>query len=394
MSGQPVRWTPYDTDAPNPYPMFKRLRDEAPLYYNEEFDFWALSRYQDCENGLFDRETFSSAQGGVIDVIKARMVIPSGMFVFEDPPRHTIHRGLFARMFAPRRLKALEPQIRRFCREALDRVAGTGRFDFVADLGAHVPMQVIGMLLGIPEEDQQAVRARIDAKMVSPTRGPKEFTPERLKAKGFDDYLDWREKHPSDDIMTELLNLEFEDEHKVVRKLTRDEVLVVLNQLSTAGNETTNKLISWTGKVLADHPDQRRQLHEDRSLIPQAIEEILRFESPSTHVARVNTRDVELYGQVIPKNSIVAFVTHAANRDERRFENPDVFDIHRQRIPHLTFGYAWHACLGNPLARLEGRIALEEVLNSFPEWDIDHDHARLVRTGHVRGYETLPAVTH
>ena len=391
MSKESVHWDPFHTDNSDPYPMFKRLRDEAPIYYNEEYDFYALSRYQDCENGLFDRETFISGHGDVIDMIRSKVEIPSMMFIFEDAPKHTVHRNLFGRMFTPGRMKALEGQIRQFCAKAMDPHVGSGRFDFVANLGAEMPMRVIGMLLGIPESDLQAVRANADAQLHVEAGKPREYTTEGFQAQGFDDYLDWRAKHPSDDLMTEIINLEFEDETGVRRRMTREEILCVCNLFAVAGNETTNKLIGWTGKVLADHPDQRRQIYEDRALIPQAIEEILRFESPSTHVARYNTKAVEYYGRTIPEGSVVAFLNHAANRDERVFENPDTFNIHRERKPHLTFGYGWHVCLGNPLARLEGRIALDEVLNRFPEWEIDTDNARMVTTSTVRGFEALPA---
>ena len=394
MHDEPVRWDPFHTDDPDPYPMLKRLRDETPLYYNEEHDFYALSRYEDVENGLFDRDTFISGHGDVVDMIKSRVEMPSMMFIFEDAPKHTIHRGLFGRMFTPRRLKALEPQVREFCARSLDPLVGGGRFDFVANLGAEMPMRVIGMLLGIPESDLQTVRSFTESQLKVQDGQPLDYTTEGFQAQGFDDYLDWRIKNPSDDLMTELITLEFEDDSGVTRRMTREEILVVCNLFATAGNETTNKLIGWTGKLLGEHPDQRRQINQDRSLIPQAIEEVLRYESPSTHVARMNTRDVEFYGKTVPAGSVVAFVNHAANRDERKFEDPDTFNIHRQRIPHLTFGYAWHVCLGNPLARLEGRIALEEVLNRFPDWEIDTANARMVRTSTVRGFESLPAIVH
>ena len=238
-------------------------------------------------------------------------------------------------------------------------------------------MRVIGMLMGIPESDLVAVRQSADAQLrIADDGTPRDYTTEGFQAQHFAEYIEWRVKHPSDDLMTELLTLEFEDVDGRLRKLSREEILVVCNLFATAGNETTNKLIGWTGKTLAEHPDQLRQIHEDRSLIPQAIEEVLRYESPSTHVARYSTRPVEYYGETISEGSIVAFVNHAANRDERVFVDPDKFDIHRERKPHLTFGYAWHVCLGNPLARLEGRIALEEVLNRFPRWEIDYENAR------------------
>ena len=393
MSEGPVRWDPFHTDDPDPYPMMKRLRDEAPLYYNEEHGFYAVSRYEDVEEVLFDRETFISGHGDVIDMIKSGVRMPHMMFIVEDPPAHPLHRGLFARMFTPRRMKELEPQIRQFCATVLDPLVGGDRFDFVANLGAEMPMRVIGMLMGIPEEDLQAVRRKTDARL-SIAGGARVYTTEGFQAEHFRDYIEWREKHPSDDLMTEILTMEFEDVGGEVRKMTREEILVICNLFSIAGNETTNKLISWTGKLLAEHPDQRRQVNQDRSLIPQTIEEVLRYEPTSGHIARVTTKDVEFYGQTAPAGSILACVVPAANRDERKFASPDTFDIHRERIPHLTFGYAWHVCLGNPLARLEGRIALEEVLNRFTDWEVDYENARMVKTSTVRGWESLPVFVH
>ena len=190
--------------------------------------------------------------------------------------------------------------------------------------------------------------------------------------------------------MTELLSAEFEDETGTTRRLTRDEVLTYVNVVAGAGNETTTRLIGWTGKVLGDHVDQRRELVEDRTLIPNAIEEILRYEPPAPHVARYVSRDVEHYGQTVPEGSVMIFLVGAANRDDRRFPDGDRFDIHRDIRQSLTFGYGIHFCLGAALARLEGRIALDEVLKRFPEWEVDHDNARLAPTSTVRGWEALP----
>jgi cytochrome P450 len=206
-------------------------------------------------------------------------------------------------------------------------------------------------------------------------------------------YIDWRAEHPSDDIMTELLNVEFEDDTGTVRRLTREELLVYLNVVAGAGNETTTRLIGWAGKVLAEHPDQRRDLAQNPALIPQAIEELLRYEPPAPHVARYVTRDVEFHGQTVPQGSVMMMLIGAANRDHRQFPpDGDVFDIHRQARQHLAFSVGTHFCLGSALARLEGRIALEEILKRFPEWDVDLENAYLSPTSTVRGWESMPAV--
>jgi cytochrome P450 len=209
----------------------------------------------------------------------------------------------------------------------------------------------------------------------------------------FRDYVEWRVTHPSDDLMTEMLTLEFTDHEGQKRRLRRDEILVLVNLLAAAGNETTNRLIGWTGKVLAEHPDQRRQIYENRALIPQTIEEVLRFEPSGASIGRVVAKDAEFQGVTVPKGSTLLCLAGAANRDESKFRNGEQFDIHRERVPHLTFGFGFHACIGNALARIEGRIALEEILKRFPEWDVDLENAYLSSSSAVRGWETLPAYT-
>lgn len=192
--------------------------------------------------------------------------------------------------------------------------------------------------------------------------------------------------------MTDLLNVEFTDESGTVRRLTRDELLTYITVVSGAGNETTTRLIGWTGKVLADHPDQRRQIVEDRSLIPNAIEELLRFEGPAPYVGRYVAKEVEIHDQVVPEGSAMLMLLGSGNRDSAKFPDGDTFDIHRNTAGLLSFGYGIHFCLGAALARLEGRVALDEILKRFPEWDVDMDAARLAPTSTVRGWATLPAV--
>ncbi|WAC54052.1 cytochrome P450 [Gordonia sp. SL306] len=388
-----VRYDPYDVKLnADPYPMFKALREEAPLYYNSEHDFYALSRHEDVTAALNDYETFSSSRGAILELIKANIDIPPGVLIFEDPPIHDIHRKLLARMFTPRKIFALEPQVREFCAASLDPLVGTGKFDFVKDLGAQMPMKVIGMLLGIPEEDQEAIRDFANDQMRTEEGKPMKAAEEGMVSGDiFGAYIDWRAEHPSDDIMTELLNVEFEDETGTVRKLSRDELLTYVNVVSGAGNETTTRLIGWAGKVLAEHPDQRRELVENPDLIPNAIEELLRFEAPAPHVARYVTRDVEFHGQTVPEGSVMMMLIASANRDDRQFPNGDAFDIHRKTKQHLTFSVGTHFCLGSALARLEGRIAIEEILKRFPEWDVDLSQASLSPTSTVRGWDTLPS---
>jgi cytochrome P450 len=390
-----VYFDPYDVEInANPYPTFARLREESPLYYNEQHDFYALSRFSDVNKGLVDHETFSSARGAIIELIKANIDIPSGALIFEDPPIHTVHRKLLSRMFTPRKINALEPKIREFCAQALDPLVGTGKIDFIKDFGAIMPMRVISALLGIPEDDQEMIRDHGNDQLRTEAGKPMKAAEQGLvDGSIFETYIDWRKDNPSDDIMTDLLNVEFTDEHGVTRNLTREELLIYINVVAGAGNETTTRLIGWAAKVLAEHPDQRRQLAEDPSLIPQAIEELLRFEPPAPHVARYVTRDIEFYGQTVPEGSVMMMLIGAAVRDSRQFPpDGEVFDIHREQRQHLAFSVGTHYCLGSALARLEGRIALEEMLKRFPEWDVDLDNAVLSPTSTVRGWDSMPAV--
>jgi cytochrome P450 len=387
-------YDPWDVhiDA-DPYPTYRRLRDEAPVYYNERHKFWGLSRYADVDAALRDCVRLSSAKGDILEVVKTDPVMPPGVFINEDPPLHTIHRALVSRAFMPKRIREIEDKVRAFCIACLDPMVGSDRFDFVVDLGAELPMRTIGMLVGIPDADQASVRAHAHRIL---RNKPGEPLPVN-KAHYFDgdmfaDYLAWRTKNPSDDLVTELLNVEFEDETGATRRLTNEELLIFLAVVAGAGVETTGRLFGWMGKVLAENPDQRSALVQNLGLVPNAIEELLRYEPPGPHVARWVAEDVEFHGQIVPTGSALLLMLASANRDERHFDEPDRFDIHRRPGGHLTFGRGAHFCLGAPLARLEGRIALEEVLKRFPKWDIDIDDARRSRTSTVRGWDSMPAV--
>lgn len=387
-------YDPYDFDIDaDPYPVWRRLRDEAPLYFNEAHDFFALSRYDDVAQALTDWATYRSGKGSILEIIRADMQMPPGLILFEDPPQHDVHRALVSRVFTPRRMNALEERIREFTVRCLDPLVGRPGFDLVADLGAQMPMHTIGYLLGIPESDQESIRDRVDASLRLEQGAAPAFTADPGAMFGqIAEYVDWRAANPGDDLITELINAEFVDEHGATRRLSREEVQTFVALLAGAGNETTTRLIGWAGTLLATHSDQRRELAEDPSLIHGAVEEILRYEAPSPVQARYVARDVEHHGQTVPEGSVVLLLNGAANRDERHFADPDRFDIHRAIDRHLSFGVGIHFCLGSALARLEGRVALEEVLKRWPEWDVDWAHAQQARTSTVRGWERLPIV--
>ncbi len=388
-------YDPWDIEIDlDPYPTYRRLRDEAPVYFNERHNFWGISRYADVDAALKDTARLSSAKGDILEVVLTDPVIPPGVFINEDPPVHTIHRAIVARAFTPKRMRAIEDKVRAFCVACLDPLVGADRFDFVRDLGAELPMKTIGMLAGIPDSEQPAVRAHANEVLRNEAGKPMEIDKDRyFTGEMFGEYIAWRAKNPSDDLVTELLAVEFEDETGTTRKLTKQELTIFLAVVAGAGVETTGRLFGWMGKVLAEHPDQRAELVADRSLIPGAIEELLRFEPPGPHVARyVATDDVTFQDRVIPAGSALLMMLASANRDERHFDNPDEFDIRRKPGGHLTFGRGAHFCVGAPLARLEGRIALDEVLTRFPKWDIDIAGMVRSRTATVRGWDAMPAV--
>jgi cytochrome P450 len=390
-----VYYDPYDTAIVNdPYPTYARLREEAPLYYNERYDFWALSRHADVEKALSNWETFSNSRSDILELIQSDFPMPKGVMMMEDPPVHTMLRNLMSRVFTPRRMAEIEDQIRRFCVSCLDPHVGSDGFDIIAELASIMPMRVIGMLLGIPESEQVSVRDANDANLRTKPGAPMKVVNADRIADGriYADYVEWRSKNPSDDLMTGLLNIEFTDEQGVTRKLTRKEVLHYTQVVAGAGNETTGRLIGWLAKVLAENPDQRRLVAEDRTLLTRTVDETLRFEPTGPHVARWMARDFTAYGTTVPQGSAMLLLFGAANRDPRRYADPDTFDIRRESISHLTFGKGLHYCLGANLARLEGRVALDELLNRWPEWDIDYATAELAPTSTVRGWERLRIV--
>ncbi|MGV0851067.1 cytochrome P450 [Mycolicibacterium phlei] len=374
----------------DPYPVWRRMREEAPLYYNDKYDFYALSRYEDVGRELPNWQTYRSGRGTTMDIIKSGIDVPPGVILFEDPPLHDLHRRLLSKVFTPRRMAAIEPLVRNFCVRALDALAGAESFDLIGDLGAQVPMRTIGYLLGIPETDQAEIRDKTGRAL-----GLREGTFRTVTADAFEnsyqlfaDYIEWRSEHPSDDLMTQLLNAQIEEDGRL-RPLTRTEVLTYTSMIAGAGNETTTRLIGFIGQLLAEHPDQRRELVADFSLIPGAMEEVLRYQAPSPVQARYVAHDTECYGQPIREGSIMLLLNGSANRDERHYPDGERFDIHRNAA-HLSFGQGIHFCLGAALARMQARVVLEEILTRWPEWDVDYAGAEMAHTASVRGWGRLP----
>jgi cytochrome P450 len=394
VTNSEISWDPFDPALrDDPYPLWKRLRDEAPAYFNTQYEFWALSRFDDVEAAHRDARTFSSAHGIALEYMTPDPYPTTGQFIQIDPPQHTRLRALVSRAFTPRAVTAVEEQARDIVCRLLDDVAGRDSFDYVQDFGAIVPPTVISALLGVPEADQPALRDVVD-QIFHIEGGIGMVNPTSLNAQGalahyLGDQLNERRTSPRDDMLTRLVEVEITDDDGT-HHLTQDQAVDFGTMIFIAGTETVARLIGWIGSVLADHPDQRAELRDDPALIPNAIEELLRYEAPSPVQGRWTTAPVEIHGTTIPADSKVVLVTGAASRDERRFPDPDRFDIRRRMDHHVSLGYGIHFCLGAALARMEGRVALEETLKRYPAWEVDRANAALLYTSTVRGYERLP----
>ncbi|MGF7235389.1 MAG: cytochrome P450 [Frankia sp.] len=387
-------WDPFDKAIDvDPHPLWRRMRDDAPVYHNEKFAFYALSRHTDVDKAHLDPATYSSAYGTVLELMTPEPW-DTGQMIFMDPPAHTTLRVLVSRAFTPRRIGGLDAVIREICAELLDRQVGGDGFDYVQDFAAQLPSLVISQLIGVDPADREEVRRTIDETfhidentgMVNDISRAAQiklhtYLAERLQA---------RRTAPRDDLMTALVQAEISTDDGGTRRLSTRDAADFTGLLVAAGTETVARLLGWACDLLAAHPDQRAELAADPSLIRNAVEETLRYEAPSPVQGRVTTRDVELHGTSIPATSKIVLLTASAGRDGRKYADPDRYDIHRRFDSHVAFGHGIHFCLGAALARMEGRIALEETLARFPTWDVDHGNAVRLHTSTVRGYEKLP----
>lgn len=391
--GDAPYWDPYD-DAirRSPYAAWRRLRDDAPVYYNERYDFYALSRFEDVLAASVDCVTFSSAYGITLDSIGTKPEHP--LIIMLDPPEHDVLRKVVSPLFTPRAILRLETRIRELCAGYLDPLVGSGGFDFVRDFGMRLPVMVISSLLGFPGEDHDQLREWSDL-ILHREEGNEGLTEAGKKAQDESFRYYWnavqaRRTLPRDDMVSRLIAAEFEDEKGVRRSLTDIEVMRMISLISAAGNETVARHLGWAAVVFADWPEERRKVVVNPSLAANAVEELLRFEAPSPTQGRYVTRDVEMHGVTIPAGAKLALLTGSAGRDERRYPEPDRFDVERKLDRHVTLGYGVHYCLGAALARLEGRVGLEETLARFPEWEVDREQVRLVETNTVRGPASCP----
>lgn len=382
-----VYYDPFDYSMhDDPYPIYQSLRDEAPLYHNDKHNFWALSRYADCQSAVRDFKTFSSARGTSLEFTKAQVAL----LIDSDPPEHTRLRHLLGTMFTPAKVAPLEDVVRKMARDLLAPHLATGKIDIVTDFAAKLPMAIICQLLGFPQRDEDALRKLTDT-VVHREDGVFEMPDEGMHAtlklyEYFNADMAKRaaEGTTREDIITILMEAE------AAGRISHDEVVGYIYILSIAGNETTTKLIGNICYQLHLHPDQAADLRADPGLLPGAIEETMRFDGPTQMMARTTTRDVELHGGVIPSGSKVALLFTSANRDERKYEHAGRFDIRRNPRDHLGFGGGLHACLGAALARLEARVAMEEIQAAIGHFEVDVSRLERMHSPQVRGYTHVP----
>lgn len=377
----PVVYDPFDYSLhDDPYPTYRRLRDEAPVFHNEKFGFYALSRYEDCSAAVRDFKTFSSASGTSLEDLKAQVQL----LINTDPPVHSRMRHLIAGMFTPARVAPLEDAVRTMARELLAPHLASGRIDIIADFAAKLPMAIICRLLGFPREDEDRLRHLTDT-VVHRDEGVFGMPDEAMHAtlalyEYFNaDIAERARGARREDIVALLIDAQADG------RLTHEELIGYIYILSIAGNETTTKLIGNMCYQLHCHPDQAALLREDPSLIESAVEETMRFDGPTQMMARTTTRDVTLHGVTIPANSKVALLFTSANRDERKFDRAEDYDIHRNPRDHLGFGGGLHACLGAALARLEARVAIEEILAALGDFSVDESTLERMHSPQVRG---------
>ncbi len=399
MTTTEINFDPYSEDFFNgAYESYRRMRDEQPVYYNADLDFYALTRHADVAPAFRDCATYSSARGTDLAAIRNGIPVDTGprMIIMMDPPSHRDMRGLLNKVFTPRAIQAQKEMVTAKIDKYLRRVDPDG-FDAVGDFAAPFPVEVITSMLGSPEEDAQQVRHWIDLSLTREI-GQLELTEEGTQASidtamYYYGLVEERRAEPRDDLLTKLVEAELVREDGKKTRLDDIEIAAFATMLGGAGAETVTKLVGSVIYLFARHPHQWQKLLDDRSRIPAAVEELLRYEAPSQYNVRVATKDIHLRGQTIPEGAPVFLIGGSANRDHLAWTDADTFDIDRDRTEaqNLGLGYGIHSCLGAALARMESAIALEKLLDFMPRYEVDFDRCERVHMANVVGWKTLPA---
>lgn len=375
----------------DPYETYAWLRDEAPVYHNEKMNFWALSRFDDVWDAHLDFDTFSSAWGQTLE----KIMTPLPMMISLDPPKHTRVRQLVSKVFTPRRIEELEPTVRKITRDRLEGLEPGDQIDLFERLASVMPMDVISAMLGVPKEDRDHVRLTTNA-MMHRESGSLEVPESAARASTqvleyFVGFIKERQARPQDDLISALIGAELRDvDSGKMTSLSFEELLGFCLLLGSAGHETTARLICNSAVTLFRNPDQRAELVTNPKLMPNAVEELLRIDPPSQVQGRWSTRPWTRHGVTIPEDVRVLLLTGAAHRDERQFDDPDRFDIRRKLNRTVHFGQGHHLCIGKSLARQECRVAFEELLARFPDYEVDEANLEWSHNNNVRGYAKVP----
>jgi cytochrome P450 len=379
--------------AEDPYPTYRWLRDEAPVYYNEAMSFYALSRHEDVLNAHLDAETFINEHGTTLEGLQDGL----NTLLTLDGPAHRTSRLVLTRPFKPQGVKLLEPRIRAVTTGLLDRARDAGELDLVTEFSAKLPMVVIAELMALPVDQRDQIHelcnqllSRNGADENAMTMPPEAMAAALELMQLFIALAKERRAHPGEDIASLLATAKTVDMQGNERLLEDWELASRYLELAVAGHETVMKLVSTGALRLEQYLDQRAELANDPALIPNAVEELLRLDPPTQFQGRWTSRDVELHGTTIPADVRVVLITGSATHDERMYANPEELDIHRFVGRQVGFGYGVHLCLGAHLARLEAKIAFEELLARYPRYEVDAD--RVVRSygSNVRGFSSLP----
>jgi hypothetical protein len=374
----------------DPYPVYARLREEAPVYHDPALGFWALARHEDVLAAFKAPRVFSNSRGVSIDPAARKGGARAGMsFLAMDPPEHTRFRALVARGFTPRRVAALEPRIREIAVAHLDALAGAGSFDVIADFAGKLPMDVISEMLGVPEADRAQLRIWADL-LVHREEGavdlPREGVVAFLSIRSyFQERIAEARRRPGDDLLSALLGLD-EDGFRP----SDDDLLSFCNLMIVAGNETTTKLLGNALYWLWRNPDERALVARDLALIPRWVEETLRYDNSTQMLMRTTLEEVRVRDVTIPADENVLLLVGSANRDPEVFERPDAYDVRRDTSAMLSFGRGTHFCMGASLARLEARVAFEEWWKRFPTYEVRAEGIQRVHSVNVRGFAALP----
>ncbi|HTI73517.1 MAG TPA: cytochrome P450 [Mycobacterium sp.] len=378
----------------NPYEIYKRMRDEAPIYYDEDEDFYALTRHADVAAALKDTDSFSSSRGCDLGMVRSGEV-PQKSIIFMDPPDHRHMRSLLNKAFTPRAIQSQKDSITELVEHYLSQV-DPDNFDVVQDFSGPFPVEVITRMAGVPEDFRQQVRHWIDTSLHRKP-GQIDLDDENMQANidsGMYYYslVQERRENPQDDMISRLIAAEIPDDEGNLRKLDDIEIAGFTTLLGGAGAETVTKLVGSAVVEFARHPEQWQMLLDDRGLVPDAVEELLRYVGPVQYNVRYTLKDAELPSGTVPAHKPVFLMKAAANRDPRAFDNAETFDITRDKTQsqNLGLGYGIHSCLGAALARMETAIALEHLLDFMPRYEVNFDGLQRVNMQNVAGYHHVP----